>query len=522
MAGGTWAGAERATGGIVNTGMRLLEFGAQQRQYDERLAMERERLKMAQDLANKQGRIAEIQAKQAEDDAKLIDVDAHFTQMGHGPEEIAYLKSKAMLDIENINGRDYIQTKRGREIWAGLVNDPQTTVDLAAIKAQRADKQIADMTNQLYGEGAAKLKPEQRAELEQQYDALVQQRTAYAEATKIANRALMAKNKERMQTVQKPDGSWASVDPVSGQTFDLPGTPEGIVKDAQRSKTKADLIESSLEEKLGRAPTATEIIAEQQRLDIEIAKNRKAATVNIGGGGRGGGGAGGLSADALQVEGIKFATTGQMPSLGMGNANIRMKIINAAAEYIKEQGIDPRTVPGLQAEYRGVAQAFRSVKAPLANFEAFERALIKNADYAFALSKQNFRTQLPPANAVLNAIKTNTGDPKIVKFGAAIYAAAMEYEKIRTAGTNVTSAELSIGAQKKAEEILNKAQTHAQLRGVIEAMKVDSKNVVSSRREVLGELSGELRKMDQNFGGGGAGGNVTHKYVPGKGIVRVR
>lgn len=465
MAGGTWAGAERATGGIVNTGMRLLEFGAQQRQNDERLAMERDRLKMAQDLANKQGRIAEIQAKQAEDDAKLIDVDAHFTQMGHGPEEIAYLKSKAMLDIENINGRDYIQTKRGREIWAGLVNDPQTTVDLATIKAQRADKQIAEMTNQLYGDGAAKLKPEQRAELEQQYDALVQQRTAYAEATKIANRALMAKNKERMQTVQKPDGSWASVDPVSGASFDLPGTPEAI----------------------------------------EIAKNRKAATVNIGGGGRGGGGAGGLSADALQIEGIKFATTGQMPSLGMGNANIRMKIINAAAEYIKEQGIDPRTVPGLQAEYRGVAQAFRSVKAPLANFEAFERALIKNADYAFALSKQNFRTQLPPANAVLNAIKTNTGDPKIVKFGAAIYAAAMEYEKIRTAGTNVTSAELSIGAQKKAEEILNKAQTHAQLRGVIEAMKVDSKNVVSSRREVLGELSGELRKMDQNFGGSGGG-----------------
>ena len=272
-------------------------------------------------------------------------------------------------------------------------------------------------------------------------------------------------------------------------------------KEEAASKTDYQSAHETLREELKREPTASEIRKRIQTDKIAVsgaqAKNKQDIAAS------------GLSPEALQIEGIKFATTGKMPAMGMGAPAVRMKIMTAAADYMKEQGIDPKSVPAMQAEFAATAKAFSAIKTPLANFKAFEGALIKNSDYALTLSKENYRTQLPSVNTVLNAIKTGTGDPKIVKFSAAIYAAALEYEKIRTAGTNITSAELSVGAQKKAEEIMNKAQTHAQLEGVIEALKVDSHNVVSSREEQIKSLGGEMRKLEGTFGKSNEGANVV-------------
>jgi len=208
-----------------------------------------------------------------------------------------------------------------------------------------------------------------------------------------------------------------------------------------------------------------------------------------------------LSPEAIRIEGIKFATTGKMPAMGMAGGAARTAIINSAAEYFKENGIDPKTVPAMQNEYNATAKAFDGVKKSVEQIGGFENGLIKNADYALELSKNNFRSNIIPANKVINYFKTQTGDPEIVKFGAALYAAAMEYEKVRTAGTAITSAELSVGAQKKAEEIMNQAHTHKQLTAIMEAMKQDTANITRGRKDTLVNMGNEMRKLGGTFEG---------------------
>lgn len=209
-----------------------------------------------------------------------------------------------------------------------------------------------------------------------------------------------------------------------------------------------------------------------------------------------------VTTSALDLAAQQYLQTGKMPALGMGNANLRMKVLNRAGEIVAGLGVDPSKVPALQAGFNAEQQALKTLTNATANFGAFEQGMIKNADYAESLSKKFPRSKLPPVNLVVNAIKKGTGDPAIVRFSNALYAAALEYEKIRTAGTNVSSAELSIGAQKKAEELINTAQNHEQLQAAFEAMKVDAKNIMDARKGEISDLKAGLSSWGKQESGG--------------------
>ena len=202
-----------------------------------------------------------------------------------------------------------------------------------------------------------------------------------------------------------------------------------------------------------------------------------------------------LSEDAVRIEGAKYATTGVMPPLGMNNPILRAKIVNSGAEYVKNMGVNPSEVPAFQAGFKGAKDSYVSLKKATENISAFENAMLKNMDYAGSLSDKYYRTSMPPVNTVLNAIRKGSGDPKVVEFGNAVYSAALEFEKIRTAGSNITSAELSVGAQEKAEDILNKSMNHDQFLAAMKAMKTDARNVMGSKRDTLKRLDDEMRKM---------------------------
>jgi len=198
--------------------------------------------------------------------------------------------------------------------------------------------------------------------------------------------------------------------------------------------------------------------------------------------------AGQVSDDALTLAASQYLQTGQMPALGMGNATLRAKVLNKAGEMTKKSGINPMDVPSMQAEFNAQKQTLIKMTKDTSGFSAFEKGMIKNAEYAKSISAGYKRSDFPAANIMINAFRKQTGDPQVVKLTNSIYAASLEYEKIRTAGTAITSAELSIGAQKKAEELMGSAQNHKQLSAAIDVMKVDAKNIVSARNEQIAEV----------------------------------
>ena len=145
------------------------------------------------------------------------------------------------------------------------------------------------------------------------------------------------------------------------------------------------------------------------------------------------------------------------------------------------------------ADYRSDSGAQVKTEKDMVAFKGFEQGMLKNADYALQLSKEYSRTSYPPVNRLLNALRTGTGDVKSVKFANAVYAASLEYQKIKTAGTGITSAELSIGAQQKAEELLGSSLSHKQLKGVVDVMKTDSRNIVAARQAELDAIKDRIR-----------------------------
>lgn len=90
--------------------------------------------------------------------------------------------------------------------------------------------------------------------------------------------------------------------------------------------------------------------------------------------------AGEMSEEAIKQEGIKYAMTGKMPALGMGNAQMRSKIINAAAAWLKEQGVDPTDVPGLQADVTGEGKSLANQQKIRGMMGGFVRNMDKQID----------------------------------------------------------------------------------------------------------------------------------------------
>jgi hypothetical protein len=302
-------------------------------------------------------------------------------------------------------------------------------------------------------------------------------------------------------------------------TIDIPGVGKGIAftgldgkvdfrieKDPEKGTTEEKLLFDAFEKKYLRPPTS------QEKLDlIEGWKKRTAEDRSMAGlaayiakyNATQQASAAGLTEENLQPAVWAYINSGgkTKPSFGRGAQAAWKKFYDAVTNTMRTNGLDPKQMPALGADFAATSVALRSLATASANFNTFQSAMIKNADYAASLSAKFPRTEFPDANTVLNAIRRRTGNALVVEFGNATYAACLEYEKIRTAGTNVSSAELSVGAQAKAEELLNTSQNHEQLVAAIRAMKTDAANIIGSKHDELQTLRSTLSNIQSMYGG---------------------
>lgn len=117
MAEGIWTGAERATGNLAATGMRLMEFRANQANRAEQLMMERDRLRIMEDQAkieNAKSQMALDEARNREEALnRPIDITTHPSYLSipdaQKPEVLKYFSSNKFTDERGIGKARDIQ-----------------------------------------------------------------------------------------------------------------------------------------------------------------------------------------------------------------------------------------------------------------------------------------------------------------------------------------------------------------------------------------------------------------------------
>jgi hypothetical protein len=130
-----------------------------------------------------------------------------------------------------------------------------------------------------------------------------------------------------------------------------------------------------------------------------------------------------------------------------------------------------------------------------ANLQQFENKFTLNSSAAMQMSNQFNRGEFPDWNRVQNWISTKTGDPNIGVFYNQVLAVATEYMKIINAGSQITSAELSIGAQAKAQEILKAADNKEAFNNKIKQMQMDVQHQKVALDRNVNEGIETLKKM---------------------------
>lgn len=124
-----------------------------------------------------------------------------------------------------------------------------------------------------------------------------------------------------------------------------------------------------------------------------------------------------------------------------------------------------RTILQNAAQQQGLIAAERTQANIMAKLSVYGRTAFNATDIAERLSGEVPRTQFMPVNKIINAAREKTGDPKIVALGQALMTLTNEYARAIGGGHG------TVHDKEAAEKRLSAAQTHDQLKAVIDVMR---------------------------------------------------
>lgn len=154
-------------------------------------------------------------------------------------------------------------------------------------------------------------------------------------------------------------------------------------------------------------------------------------------------------------------------NLGRGaqGAQNVIKVRNAIQQSAKDQGLTGTEIALRMAEYNGLVSGERALGTRTANVEMFAGEAYKMMDVARKASKDVPRGEWIPVNQVLQSFEKQTGDPKIVAFGAAINTLVNTYAKAIAGGGQAT-----VSDKDHARGILEAAYSEAQFDAVLDTL----------------------------------------------------
>jgi|GEM_PF-5502294 len=165
-----------------------------------------------------------------------------------------------------------------------------------------------------------------------------------------------------------------------------------------------------------------------------------------------------------------------------GSKNL-VALRNEVRKQAEAQGMTGKDLAASVAEFEGIKSGERALGTRTAQAGMAVNEAGQFADIAQQASEQVPRSQFVPANKALQAYETNTGDPKIVAFGAATNSLINAYARaVSPSGTPTVS------DKEHARDMLNTAQTPEQYASVVSMMKREMSAAQASPGQVRSEF----------------------------------
>ena len=224
-----------------------------------------------------------------------------------------------------------------------------------------------------------------------------------------------------------------------------------------------------------------------------------------------------FSEAAINNAAARYNIDGTLPPMGMGKggATARSLILNRAAELAgNTSGTDQRVA---QLTTKADTSTLLQLRKTKTMIKAFEEMANKNADIALEMSDKVDRSGTPVVNRwFLAANNKIAGDVDTATFNTAVNVFVNEYAKIMSGSMGNTP--VSDSARKEAHEILNTAQTPAQLRANIKLLQREMQNRIKglddSERELLKGMRGSSSDAKKDEGKKPTGNQVKQPQTP--------
>jgi hypothetical protein len=220
-----------------------------------------------------------------------------------------------------------------------------------------------------------------------------------------------------------------------------------------------------------------------------------------------------LDKETLQMMAEQYLSGDKSVASGLGYGNVgasnRAALRKAINEEAKHRGMSGADIAAQLAEYQGIQAGERTAGVRSANIEMAVSEAFKMGDLVAEASANFDRTNFPPVNKALAALKAGTGDVAVRKFGASINSFINAYARaVAPAGVPTVS------DKDHAREVLSTADTQEQVVGIIDQLQLEMAAARQAPPTVRAQLREAVTGKERAAGKSGAGAAAKDKDVP--------
>jgi hypothetical protein len=189
-----------------------------------------------------------------------------------------------------------------------------------------------------------------------------------------------------------------------------------------------------------------------------------------------------------------------------GAENI-IRLRQRVKEVADAQGMKPADVAHRIAEFSGDMASQRTLGVRQTNADMAVTEAQKMSDLALAASQNVPRSNYPKVNAAIQAYRENTGDPNVMRFGAANLAFVNTYARaISPTGTPTVHDKIAAVAEGK----LSTANSHAQYAAIVDQMRQEMAAAKAAPAQVKQDLRDAAAGRHTVSQGSGADAMLAH------------